>query len=49
MGWAGGTATQGVHSLDGLTAFTAPGRNSTPWTAANEVPGLCQTVLYGTI
>jgi hypothetical protein len=36
MGWAGGTATQGVHSLDGLTAFTAPGRNSTPWTAANE-------------
>jgi gliding motility-associated-like protein len=35
-GWAGGTATQGVHSLDGLTAFTAPGRNSTPWTASNE-------------
>ncbi len=36
LGWAGGTATQGVHSLDGLTAFTAPGRNSTAWTTANE-------------
>lgn len=36
MAWAGGTATQGVHSLDGLTAFTAPGRNSTPWTTVNE-------------
>lgn len=34
--WAGGTATQGVHSLDGLTAFTAPGRNSTAWTTSNE-------------
>lgn len=36
LGWAGGTATQGVHSADGLTAFTAPGRNSTAWTASNE-------------
>ncbi|HMZ88250.1 MAG: gliding motility-associated C-terminal domain-containing protein [Chitinophagales bacterium] len=36
MAWAGGTATQGVHSGDGLTAFTAPGRNSTPWTTTNE-------------
>lgn len=36
LGWAGGTATQGVHSADGLTAYTAPGRNSTPWTASNE-------------
>ncbi len=36
VGWAGGTATQGVHSLDGMTAFTAPGRNSTAWTASNE-------------
>ena len=36
LAWAGGTATQGVHSLDGLTAFTAPGRNSTPWVTANE-------------
>jgi len=36
MAWAGGTATQGVHSLDGTTAFTAPGRNSTPWTTVNE-------------
>jgi gliding motility-associated-like protein len=35
-GWAGGTATQGVHSLDGTVAFVVPGRNSTSWTADNE-------------
>ncbi len=35
-GWAGGTATQGVHSLDGTLAFTVPGRNSTVWTADEE-------------
>jgi len=35
-GWAGGTATQGVHSADGLTAYTVPGRNSTVWEAINE-------------
>jgi len=36
MAWAGGTATQGVHGPGGTVAFTAPGRNSTPWTTANE-------------
>ncbi len=36
MAWAGGTATQGVHNLAGTVAFTAPGRNSTPWTTTNE-------------
>lgn len=35
-GWAGGTATQGVHGPGGLIAFTAPGRNSTSWTTSNE-------------
>lgn len=35
-GWAGGTATQGVHNLAGTVAFTAPGRNSTAWTTTNE-------------
>ena len=34
--WAGGTATQGVHGPGGTIAFTAPGRNSTAWTTANE-------------
>lgn len=34
--WAGGTATQGVHGPGGTVAFTAPGRNSTAWTAVNE-------------
>lgn len=34
--WAGGTATQGVHGPGGTIAFTAPGRNSTSWTTANE-------------
>jgi uncharacterized protein (TIGR02145 family) len=33
---SGGTATQGVHRLDGLVAFTATGRNSTVWTTTNE-------------
>jgi len=35
-GWAGGTGTQGVHNNAGTLAFTAPGRNSTQWTATNE-------------
>jgi len=34
--WAGGTGTQGVHNQAGTLAFTAPGRNSTQWTATNE-------------
>ena len=29
-------ATQGVHNSDGTIAFTADGRNCTPWTATNE-------------
>jgi len=34
--WANGSATQGVHNDNGTVAFTAPGRNSTQWTASNE-------------
>ncbi|MCC5946766.1 MAG: HYR domain-containing protein, partial [Bernardetiaceae bacterium] len=34
--WAGGTATQGVHNIDGTVAYTVPGRNSTVWSATNE-------------
>ena len=34
--WAGGTATQGVHNLQGTVAYTAPGRNSSQWEAFNE-------------
>ena len=29
-------ATQGVHNIDGTVAFTAVGRNCTPWTTTNE-------------
>lgn len=36
LGWAGGTAVQGLHNAAGTIAFTVPGRNSTQWTAANE-------------
>jgi hypothetical protein len=34
--WAGGTATQGLHNIDGTFAVVVPGRNSTVWTATNE-------------
>jgi len=34
--WAGGTATQGLHNINGTQALTVPGRNSTQWTAFNE-------------
>jgi len=34
--WAGGTATQGVHNINGTIAYTAPNRNSTQWTTTNE-------------
>jgi hypothetical protein len=34
--WAGGTATQGLHNIDGTFAVVVPGRNSTVWTANNE-------------
>ena len=29
--WAGGTAVQGIHNINGTAAFTVPGRNSTVW------------------
>ena len=32
----GENATQGVHNIDGTIAFTAVGRNCTPWTTTNE-------------
>ncbi|MDQ3048718.1 MAG: hypothetical protein M3R27_14305, partial [Bacteroidota bacterium] len=35
-GWAGGTATLGIHNAAGTIAYTVPGRNSTAWTATNE-------------
>lgn len=34
--WAGGTATQGLHNMSGTVAVTAPGRNSSVWTANND-------------
>lgn len=34
--WQGGTATQGIHNAAGTAAVTAPGRNSTQWTAVND-------------
>lgn len=30
--WAGGTATQGLHNINGTQALTVTGRNSTQWT-----------------
>jgi len=36
LAWAGGTATQGLHNIDGTFAVVVPGRNSTVWTATNE-------------
>lgn len=34
--WANGSGTEGVHNDAGTIAYTAPGRNSTQWTASNE-------------
>ena len=34
--WANGTATQGLHNINGTQAVVVPGRNSTQWTATNE-------------
>jgi hypothetical protein len=34
--WANGTATQGLHNINGTQAVTVPGRNSTQWTATDE-------------
>ncbi len=34
--WANGTATQGLHNINGTQAVIVPGRNSTQWTAINE-------------
>jgi len=34
--WANGTATQGLHNINGTQAVIVPGRNSTQWTASNE-------------
>jgi gliding motility-associated-like protein len=53
VGWAGGTATQGVHNDFGTVAFTAPGRNSTQWVTTNEstrfVPSGIEWFLGGTL
>ncbi len=35
-GWANGNGVQTIHNLPGTIAITAPGRNCTNWTAANE-------------
>jgi hypothetical protein len=34
--WANGTATQGLHNINGTQAVVVPGRNSTQWAATNE-------------
>ncbi len=35
-GWAGGTATHGLHNLAGNVAVVVPGRNSSQWTTTND-------------
>lgn len=34
--WAGGTATQGIHNLNGTIAYTVDGRNASVWEAEEE-------------
>jgi hypothetical protein len=36
MAWAGGTATQALHNIDGTIAVPVPGRNATVWTTTNN-------------
>lgn len=36
--WAGGTATQGLHNINGTQAIVVPGRNSTQWTVPVSQP-----------
>jgi gliding motility-associated-like protein len=35
-GWAGGTATQGLHNQSGTAATVVPGRNAAVWNATND-------------
>jgi gliding motility-associated-like protein len=34
--WAGGTATHGLHNMNGTIGVIVPGRNSAQWTTQNE-------------
>lgn len=34
--WAGGTATHGLHNINGTVGVIVPGRNSSQWTTQNE-------------
>lgn len=34
--WAGGTATQALHNIDGTIAVPVPGRNATVWNTTNN-------------
>lgn len=49
--WAGGTATHGLHNINGTVGVIVPGRNSTQWTTQNEgyrfTPGVQWTNTLG--
>jgi gliding motility-associated-like protein len=36
LSWAGGSATHGLHNINGTIGVVVPGRNSSVWTASNE-------------
>ncbi len=36
FGWDDGNAVQALHNIDGTAAIISPGRNNTPWPAAND-------------
>ncbi len=46
-GWAGGTAVQGIHNMNGTQAIVVPGRNSTQWTTTNNAWRFTPQVTWG--